>query len=113
MLKRELENARRELGNLKTEQHENTVVSHGEAMTVNEKLICERSGHALLDLRCEICVKVRGTFRHPRGAAPEAVFVDDATVKNSREHPEVEIMVGAGPRGRDVRDGCAPQRCAH
>ena len=87
MLKRELENGRRELGNLKTEQHENTVVSHGEAMTVNEKLICERSGHAPLDSRCEICVKVRGTFRHPRGAAPEAVFVDDATVKNRRETP--------------------------
>ena len=58
ILKRELESVRRELRNSETGQHENT---HGHAMTANQKLTHERSGHATFDSRCEVCVRVRGT----------------------------------------------------
>ena len=36
---------------------------------------------------------------HPRKAVAEATHFDYATVKNNRQGAEVEILVGAGPRG--------------
>ena len=60
MLKRELENARHELRNLKTGQHENGKENAAVDMTVDERITHERIGHATFDTRCETCLKVRG-----------------------------------------------------
>ena len=37
-------------------------------------------------------------------------FFDYATVKNNQPDPQVEILVGAGPRGESVRKGCTPPK---
>ena len=96
-LKREPEIVRRGLRKPKTGEHENTDGTHGGAMTANEKLTHERSGHATFDLMFETSVRVRGTSRHPRRAVSGAAFfVDHAKVKNSQHKSEVKILVGAG-----------------
>ena len=89
-LKRELENARRELRNFKTSQHGNKRENTTGDMTVDEKIAHERTGHATHDPRCETCLKVRGG---------SAAYFDYASVKNSQQDAEVQILVGAGPRG--------------
>ena len=96
MLKREQENVRPELRNLKTRQHENTRENVESEMTADERITHERAGHATYDPRCETCDKVRGVLTHPRKAVAEAAYFDYAVVKNSQE---VKILVGAGPRG--------------
>ena len=74
MLKRELENVRRELRNLKTGQHENKRENTTGEMTLDEKIAHERTGHATYDPRCETCLKVRGVSTHPRKAVAEAAY---------------------------------------
>ena len=83
MLKRELENARRELRKPKTGQHENKREHTTGEMTMDEKIAHERTGHATYGPRCETCLKVRGVSTHPRKAVAEDAHFDCATVKNS------------------------------
>ena len=59
MLKRELENARRELRNLMTGQHENKRETAERENTADDRITNERTGHATYDPRCETCLKVR------------------------------------------------------
>ena len=89
MLKRELENVRRELRNLKTGQHENKRENTTGDMTTDEKVAHERTGHATYKS------EVRDVSTHPRKAVAEAAF-DYATVKNSQQGAEVKRLVGAG-----------------
>ena len=58
-LKREMENVRRELRNLKTGQHENKRENAEGDMTVDKRITHERTGHATYDSRCETCLNVR------------------------------------------------------
>ena len=92
LFKRELENARRELRNLKTGQHENKRENTTGELTTDEKVAHERNGHATSDPRCETCLKVRGASTHPRKAGAEAAYFDNRV-------QIVKILVGAGPRG--------------
>ena len=98
MLKRDLENVRRELRNLKTGQHENKRENTTREMTLGEKIAHERTGHAKDDPRCETCLTVRRVSTHSRKAVAEAAHSDYATVKNNNQSAEVKILVGAGPR---------------
>ena len=59
MLKRELENARRELRNLMTGQHENKRETAERENTADDRITNERTGRATDDPRCETCLKVR------------------------------------------------------
>ena len=95
MLKRELENGRRELRNIKTGQHENKRENVEEEMTADERTNHERTRHATYEPRCETCVKVRRVSTHLRKAVVEAAYFDDAIVKNSQRGAEVKILVGA------------------
>ena len=99
MLKRELENVRRELRNLKTLQHENTRENVESEMTADERITYERAGHATCDPRCETCIKVRGVSTHPRKGVADAAYFDCTQIKNSQHGAEVKILVGAGPHG--------------
>ena len=76
MLKRELENVRRELRNLKKLQHENTRENVESEMTADERITHERAGHATCDPRCETCIKVRGVSTHPRKGVADAAYFD-------------------------------------
>ena len=98
-MKRELANARRELRNLKTGQHENKRENVEGEMTADERTTHERTGYATCGPRCETCVEVRGVPTRPRKAVAEAAYFDYATVKSSQRGGEVKILVGAGPRG--------------
>ena len=40
--------------------------------------------------RCEACVRVRGTSRHPRRAVPEVASFDSATIKNNQWNDKVK-----------------------
>ena len=99
MLKREMENARRELRNLKTGQHENERDNAAGEMTMDGEDRARANWTATYDPRCETCVEVGGVSTHPRKAVAEAAYFDFATVKNSKQGAEVKILVGAGPRG--------------
>ena len=57
MLKRALQNVRREMRNLKTGKQENLHCNLDKVMTAQEKLAHERSGHASVGSRCETCIK--------------------------------------------------------
>ena len=76
MLKRELDNERRELRNFKTGQHENRRELVEREMNADGRITHERAGHATYDPRCETCVKVRGVSTHPRKAVAEAAYLD-------------------------------------
>ena len=91
---------RRELGNQKTGQHENTDGTHGEAMGANEKLTHERPGHATFDSRCEPCVRVRRTSRHPRRAVCESTF---SSMPQSRTANRILKRKSCSATGRVVR----------
>ena len=99
MLKRELDNVRREFRNFKTGQHENRRENVEREMTADERVTHERAGHATYDPRCETCVIVRGVSTHPRKAVAEVAYLDYAGITNSQQGAEVKILVGAGPRG--------------
>ena len=99
MLKRELENVRRELRYLETGHHENKRENTTGDMTMDEKIAHERTGHATYDPRYETSLKVRGVSTHPRKAVAEAENFDYAAVKNGQRGAEVRILVGAEPRG--------------
>ena len=98
ILKRDLENVRRELRNLKTGQHENKRENTTREMTLGEKIAHERTGDAKYDPMCETCLKVRRVSTHPRKAVAQAAHSDYATVKNTKQSAEVKILVGAGLR---------------
>ena len=85
MLKRDLENVRRELRKLRTGQHENKRENTTREVAMGEKITDERTGHAKYDPRCETCLTVRRVSTHPREAVAEAAQVDYATVNNSQE----------------------------
>ena len=72
MLKRELENVRRELRNLKTHQHKNKTENTTKELTMDEKIAHERTGRVTCDPRCETCLKKRGVSTHPRKTVAEA-----------------------------------------
>ena len=79
MLKRELENARRELPKIKNGQHENKRENTTGEITMDEKIARWRTGHATCDPRCE-CLKVRvNTSTRFR------TYFDYATIKNSQQ----------------------------
>ena len=99
MLKRELDNERRELRNFKTGQHANGRENVEREMTADGRITHERAGHATYDPRCETCVKVRGMSTHPRKAVAEAAYLDYAGITISQQGAEVKILDGAGPRG--------------
>ena len=98
MLKRELENERRELRNLNIGQHENKREHAAGEMIKDKRITHERTGHATHASRCETCLKVQGVSTHPRKAVAEAAYFDYSTVKNSQQGAVVKILVGAGPR---------------
>ena len=89
---------RREQRNWETGQHDNTGGTHGEAKTANDKLTHERFGHASLKWRCEPCVKVRGTPRHHPQRCVRSHMFEDATVKNSQQDSEVQILRDASAK---------------
>ena len=99
MLKRELEDVKRELRNLKTGQHENKRENTTGEMTADEKVAQVRTGRATYGPRCETCLNVRGVSTNPRNAVAEAAYIDHAAVKNCQQGAEVKILVSAGPRG--------------
>ena len=85
MLKRDLENVRRELRNLKTGQYENKRESAAGEMTVDERITHERTRHATHDPRC---LMERRVSTHPRKAVAEAAYFHSATVKMSQQGVE-------------------------
>ena len=99
MLKRELDNVRRELRNFKTGQHENRRENVEREMTADERIAHEKARHATYDPSCETCVKVRGVSTHPRKAVAGAAYFESAGITNSQQGAKVKILVGAGPRG--------------
>ena len=91
--KRELENVRPQLRNLKIGQHENKGENAEGEMTADERITHERTGHATYDPRCETCLKVRGVRSHPRKAVAEAAYFGCATVKICQQSAEIKILV--------------------
>ena len=81
MLKRELEDVRRELRNLKPGQNENKRETAEGEMPAHERITHERTGHAMHDSMCETCLKLRGVTT--RRAVAEAAYLGYAAVKNS------------------------------
>ena len=82
MLKRELDNVRREFRNFKTGQHENRRENVEREMKADARVTHERA-----------------VSSHPRKAVAEAAYFDYAGITNSQQGAEVKILVGAGPRG--------------
>ena len=74
------QNALRELRSPKTGKPEDKQGSVEGTMTPAEKV-----AH---DSRCEMCIEVGGTSRHPRRTVAEAAHIDNATVKHSHHCSE-------------------------
>ena len=98
MLKRELENVRLELRNLKTGQHEKKRENTTGEMTTDEKVAHERNGHARSDPRRRVSRCEERQHIHER----QVRKLHTLTTQQSRTVNRVQIvkiLVGAGPRG--------------